>query len=169
MGSTTRHPKTWKGSKSEENGHSSPGRTHEVSCPRPGSSFGGDSGVPWLRRLGKRAFRAVVARVLRSGPIPRHVAFIMDGNRRYDPLASSRQAGPVDWPVPLFPAQWWTGDSHMHACSACMRGKNGESTTVRCDDAVYFTVQVGREAQPRQEGGAFFRLHPAQGMSKVVP
>ena len=83
MGSTTRDPKAWKGSKAEGCGHSSQGVTHEVSCPRPASSFGGDSGVHWLRRLGKRAFRAVVAKVLRSGPIPRHVAFIMDGNRRY--------------------------------------------------------------------------------------
>lgn len=31
--------------------------------------------VPWWRRL--------IAAVLRAGPIPKHVAIIMDGNRRF--------------------------------------------------------------------------------------
>ncbi|XP_014677911.1 PREDICTED: probable serine/threonine-protein kinase DDB_G0280111 [Priapulus caudatus] len=34
-----------------------------------------DEQVTWLQRL--------CARVLRAGPIPRHIAFIMDGNRRF--------------------------------------------------------------------------------------
>mmetsp|Transcript_65718 Transcript_65718/g.161806 ORF Transcript_65718/g.161806 Transcript_65718/m.161806 type:complete len:440 (+) Transcript_65718:251-1570(+) len=36
-----------------------------------------------VRRALKRAFRMLVSSVLRCGPIPIHVAFIMDGNRRW--------------------------------------------------------------------------------------
>uniref|UniRef100_A0A7S4JC90 Alkyl transferase n=1 Tax=Guillardia theta TaxID=55529 RepID=A0A7S4JC90_GUITH len=34
-------------------------------------------------RWSKRLARFLVSRVLRCGPIPKHVAFIMDGNRRW--------------------------------------------------------------------------------------
>ena len=35
------------------------------------------------------AFRRMLARILQAGPIPRHVAFIMDGNRRFADRALS--------------------------------------------------------------------------------
>lgn len=40
-----------------------------------GSSWVADNKLTWLQRL--------AVNVIRCGPIPRHVAFIMDGNRRY--------------------------------------------------------------------------------------
>jgi ditrans,polycis-polyprenyl diphosphate synthase len=40
-----------------------------------GASSGDDSGLRWWQKL--------ACRVVSAGPLPRHVAFIMDGNRRY--------------------------------------------------------------------------------------
>jgi len=37
----------------------------------------------WLRDNAIDRFRRVLLGVLKAGPIPHHVAFIMDGNRRY--------------------------------------------------------------------------------------
>jgi hypothetical protein len=39
-----------------------------------------------VKKVFTRLFRIIVATILRSGPIPQHIAFIMDGNRRYVPL-----------------------------------------------------------------------------------
>ena len=43
--------------------------------PRAGARPEKETPLPWLQRL--------ACRVLRAGPIPKHVAFIMDGNRRF--------------------------------------------------------------------------------------
>jgi len=37
----------------------------------------------WLRNKAIDRLRRALFSVLRAGPIPQHVAFIMDGNRRY--------------------------------------------------------------------------------------
>jgi hypothetical protein len=37
----------------------------------------------WLREKALSGLRKVVLKVLASGPVPKHVAFVMDGNRRY--------------------------------------------------------------------------------------
>jgi ditrans,polycis-polyprenyl diphosphate synthase len=37
----------------------------------------------WLRDKITEHFRRGLLAVLRAGPIPQHVAFVMDGNRRY--------------------------------------------------------------------------------------
>jgi undecaprenyl pyrophosphate synthase len=41
------------------------------------------SSVSWLRDQTLDRVRRVFLAVLRAGPIPQHVAFVMDGNRRY--------------------------------------------------------------------------------------
>ncbi|TFK33857.1 Decaprenyl diphosphate synthase-like protein [Crucibulum laeve] len=40
-------------------------------------------GLRWLREKFTSKARNLLLRVLAAGPIPRHVAFVMDGNRRY--------------------------------------------------------------------------------------
>ena len=50
--------------------------------------------VDTARRVAKRGARRVVASVLRCGPIPEHIAIIMDGNRRWAERKSmGRQVG----------------------------------------------------------------------------
>jgi ditrans,polycis-polyprenyl diphosphate synthase len=39
--------------------------------------------LDWLRSKLASAVQAVLLAVLAVGPIPKHVAFVMDGNRRY--------------------------------------------------------------------------------------
>ena len=39
--------------------------------------------VVWLYEFVRRQLERLVIAVLSAGPIPRHVGFIMDGNRRY--------------------------------------------------------------------------------------
>ena len=39
--------------------------------------------MSWIREDHKSWVHSAVTALLRSGPIPRHVAFIMDGNRRF--------------------------------------------------------------------------------------
>ena len=41
------------------------------------------SSVYWLRDQTFDRIRCAFLTVLRAGPIPQHVAFVMDGNRRY--------------------------------------------------------------------------------------
>lgn len=37
----------------------------------------------WLRNKAAMKARDLLLKILASGPIPKHVAFVMDGNRRY--------------------------------------------------------------------------------------
>lgn len=39
--------------------------------------------VSWLRGKLASKLQDVLLRILTAGPIPKHVAFVMDGNRRY--------------------------------------------------------------------------------------
>ena len=39
--------------------------------------------MSWIRKSDKTWMQRASEYVLKAGPIPRHVAFIMDGNRRY--------------------------------------------------------------------------------------
>lgn len=41
------------------------------------------SSAEWLARAAATNARNVLLAILAAGPIPRHVAFVMDGNRRY--------------------------------------------------------------------------------------
>lgn len=43
----------------------------------------GESSLSWFKETKRSLVESVCIRLLRCGPIPRHVAFIMDGNRRY--------------------------------------------------------------------------------------
>ena len=55
-------------------------------APRIAAGVAGRPGrglVDTVRRVAKRGMRRVVASVLRCGPIPEHIAIIMDGNRRW--------------------------------------------------------------------------------------
>jgi ditrans,polycis-polyprenyl diphosphate synthase len=39
--------------------------------------------LSWLRGKLERKFQDILLTILAAGPIPKHVAFVMDGNRRY--------------------------------------------------------------------------------------
>lgn len=49
----------------------------------PGSSSSSSSVSTWVRESNLLWYHRWVIRVLKAGPIPQHVAFIMDGNRRF--------------------------------------------------------------------------------------
>jgi len=40
-------------------------------------------GFQWIQRTIATKARNLLLRILAAGPIPKHVAFVMDGNRRY--------------------------------------------------------------------------------------
>ena len=42
-----------------------------------------DWSLSWFKETKRSLFESLCIRLLRCGPVPRHVAFIMDGNRRY--------------------------------------------------------------------------------------
>jgi ditrans,polycis-polyprenyl diphosphate synthase len=55
------------------------------------SSPATDNAFQWLYNIIFRFLQRMLLAVLASGPIPNHVAFVMDGNRRY----AGRQGKPV--------------------------------------------------------------------------